>query len=113
VRADQTPFKNSGACVSYAAHGGTLTTPKSAAQLLCESLGGVFAPGSGNTLWFCTYTSVLRRRGKRLRARLGERRRCPDGCLLAHLNRDTGVRAEGLEGASPKRRPLAQKSPSA
>jgi len=56
VRADQTPFKNSGACVSYAAHGGTLTKPKSAARLLCESLAGVFAPGSGNTLWFCTYT---------------------------------------------------------
>jgi hypothetical protein len=53
---EQTLFKNSGACVSYAAHGGTLTEPKSAAQLLCESLGGVFAPGSGNTLWFCTYT---------------------------------------------------------
>jgi hypothetical protein len=56
VRADQTPFKNGGACVSYAAHGGTLTEPKSAAQLLCESLSGVFAAGSGNTLWFCTYT---------------------------------------------------------
>jgi hypothetical protein len=56
VRADQTPIKNGGACVSYAAHGGTLTEPKSAAQLLCESLSGVFAPGSGNTLWFCTYT---------------------------------------------------------
>jgi hypothetical protein len=56
VRADQTPFKNTGACVSYAAHGGTLTKPKSAAQLVCESVGGVFAPGSGSTLWFCTYT---------------------------------------------------------
>jgi hypothetical protein len=55
-RADQTPFKNTGACVSYAARGGTLTAPKSAAQLLCESFGGVFAPGSGNALWFCTYT---------------------------------------------------------
>jgi hypothetical protein len=54
-RADQTPFKNTGACVSYAARGGTLTAPKSAAQLVCESVGGVFAPGSGNTLWFCTY----------------------------------------------------------
>ncbi|HEX2461301.1 MAG TPA: hypothetical protein VHJ58_14245 [Vicinamibacterales bacterium] len=55
LRADQTRFKNTGACVSYAARGGTLT-PKPAAQLLCESLGGVFAPGSGNTLWFCTYS---------------------------------------------------------
>jgi hypothetical protein len=56
VRADQTPFKNTGACVSYAAHGGTLTRPKSAAQRLCESLGGVFAAGSDpTTLWFCTY----------------------------------------------------------
>lgn len=24
-------------------------------QLACESVGGVFAPGSGNALWFCTY----------------------------------------------------------
>jgi len=56
VRADQTPFKNGGACVSYAAHGGILMEPKSAAQRLCESLGGVFAPGSGNVLWHCTYT---------------------------------------------------------
>jgi len=55
LRADQTRFKNTGACVSYAARGGTLT-PKPAAQLLCESLGGVFASGSGNTLWFCTYS---------------------------------------------------------
>jgi hypothetical protein len=55
VRADQTPFKNTGACVSYAAHGGTPAKPKSAAQLVCESVNGVFAPGSGNTLWFCTY----------------------------------------------------------
>ena len=28
VRADQTPFKNVGQCVSYAAHGGTLTRPE-------------------------------------------------------------------------------------
>jgi hypothetical protein len=41
--------------VSYAAHGGTPAAPKSAAQLLCESFGGVFATGSGNTLWLCTY----------------------------------------------------------
>ena len=54
VRADGTPFKNTGQCVSYAAHGGT---PKTLAQLLCESVGGVFAPGSGNTLWYCTYTA--------------------------------------------------------
>lgn len=54
-RADQTPFRNGGACVSYAAHGGTLSAPKSPAQLACESVGGTFAPGSGTTLWFCTY----------------------------------------------------------
>ena len=49
-------YGNAGDCTSYAAHGGTLTKPKSAARLLCESVAGVFAPGSGNTLWFCTYT---------------------------------------------------------
>jgi hypothetical protein len=58
-RADQTSFKNAGACVSYAAHGGTLTAPKSAAQLLCESFGGVFAAGSGNKLWLCTYNIAV------------------------------------------------------
>jgi hypothetical protein len=45
VRADQTHFKNQGACVSYAAHGGTPAPPKSAAQLACESFGGTY----GNT----------------------------------------------------------------
>ena len=54
VRADGRSFKNAGQCVSYAAHGGT---PKTLAQLVCESVGGVFAPGSGNTLWYCTYTA--------------------------------------------------------
>ena len=55
VRADQTKFKNAGACVSYAAHGGTPAAPKPQAQVLCESFAGVFAQGSGNTLWTCTY----------------------------------------------------------
>jgi hypothetical protein len=55
VRADQTRFKNAGACVSYAAHGGTPAAPKPKAQALCESFGGVYTPGSGNILWFCAY----------------------------------------------------------
>ena len=37
VWTDQTPFKNSGACVSYAAHGGVLTAPKTQSQLDCEA----------------------------------------------------------------------------
>ena len=44
IRSDGSSFKNQGACVSYAAQGGTLT-PKSPAQLYCESIGGTF----GNT----------------------------------------------------------------
>ena len=55
VRADQTTFKNGGACVSYAAHGGTPAAPKPKAQVLCESFAGVYALGSGNILWFCAY----------------------------------------------------------
>lgn len=58
VRANYTPFTSEGACVSYGAQGGT-PTPKSAAQLLCESLGGTFGntnltPGSFSlVLWTC------------------------------------------------------------
>jgi hypothetical protein len=41
VRADQTAFKNQGACVSYAAHGGTLTPklPDLVALLSCDTSG--------------------------------------------------------------------------
>src|SRR6478735_8942914 len=53
VRADQTPFKNQGDCVSYAAQGGTPAPPKSASQLACESVGGTFASGTGNLVWTC------------------------------------------------------------
>jgi len=53
VRADQTPFKNQGDCVSYAAQGGTPAQPKSASQLACESVGGTFASGTGNVVWTC------------------------------------------------------------
>ena len=56
VRSDGTAFANVGACVSYAARGGSLRPkpPKSAAQLLCESLDGTYveAPAAG-TLWEC------------------------------------------------------------
>ena len=62
VRADQTPFKNQGACVSYAAHGGVLTAPKSQSQLDCEGASGVFSTDpttdlsglvGGTFLWSC------------------------------------------------------------
>ena len=45
VQADQTPFKNTGDCVSYAAHGGVLTAPKTQSQLDCEAAGGTFTTG--------------------------------------------------------------------
>jgi hypothetical protein len=51
TRSDDTSFDNTGACVSYAAQGGTLTTSSLA---LCESYGGTFALGTGRTLWTCT-----------------------------------------------------------
>jgi hypothetical protein len=53
-RSDGTSFKNDGACVSYAARGGTLTTKtKTKSQLDCESLGGTFAVGTLPVLWTC------------------------------------------------------------
>ena len=56
VRADQTPFRNQGECVSYGAHGGALTAPEGAAQTLCESYGGSF----GNTnLTFGSWPTIL------------------------------------------------------
>jgi hypothetical protein len=56
VRADQTPFLNPGDCVSYGAHGGTLTAPESAAQILCESYGGTY--GNSN-LTFGSFPTIL------------------------------------------------------
>jgi len=58
VRSDGTSFKNTGACVSYAAHGGTLVA-KTQSQLDCESFGGTFGTspvlvGSFTTvMWVC------------------------------------------------------------
>jgi hypothetical protein len=52
-RSDGTPFKNQGACVSYAAKGGTLTA-KTQSQLDCEALGGTFQAATFPTSWTCT-----------------------------------------------------------
>jgi len=57
VRADRTPFRNQGDCVSYAAQGGTPVSAKSASQLRCEALGGSFVVGTGVTLWDCNGTT--------------------------------------------------------
>ena len=61
VRADGTPFRNQGDCVSYAARGGTLTAPQSAAQLLCEEeLGGTYAGPQGTDIaWTCSWRRAL------------------------------------------------------
>lgn len=61
VRADLTPFKNQGACVSYAARGGVLTAPQSAAQSLCEDqFGGTYAgPQGTNIAWTCSWRHAL------------------------------------------------------
>ena len=59
VRADQTPFKNQGACVSYAAKGGVLTAPKTQSQLDCEAFGGTFGTSPDlvssftTVIWVC------------------------------------------------------------
>jgi len=55
VQADRSPFANQGDCVSYGAQGGTLTPVASAAQLLCESFGGVYGGPEPPTVWTCTY----------------------------------------------------------
>ena len=52
VKADATLFKNQGDCVSYAVRGGT-PTPKTTAQLICESQGGTYKinqPGPASVL---------------------------------------------------------------
>ena len=41
MQANATLFKNQGDCVSYAVRGGT-PTPKTEAQLICESQGGTY-----------------------------------------------------------------------
>jgi hypothetical protein len=64
VRSDGTSFKNTGACVSYAAHGGTLVA-KTRSQLDCESLGGTFSTNpatdlllyTGTVVWTCNNTT--------------------------------------------------------
>lgn len=61
VRADLSPFLNTGGCVSYAAQGGTLTA-KSTAQAACEALGGTYGTTpdlvdvSGTVVWVCNGT---------------------------------------------------------
>jgi hypothetical protein len=61
TRSDATTFKNTGACVSYAAHGGTLVA-KSQAQLDCESFGGAFTLGGtyslGTAVWSCQWANT-------------------------------------------------------
>jgi len=61
TRADGTSFKNTGKCVSYAAHGGTLVA-KSQAQLDCESFGGTFTLGGtyslGTSVWTCVWANT-------------------------------------------------------
>jgi hypothetical protein len=68
VRADQTPFKNTGDCVSYAARGGVLTAPKTQSQLDCEAAGGGFSTNpatdlsglvGGTFLWSCHGPNVV------------------------------------------------------
>ena len=57
VRADQTPFASEKECTSYAAKGGTLSTPSyTASRAVCESLGGTLGPAAGISpggLWNC------------------------------------------------------------
>jgi len=61
LRSDGSPFKNQGACVSYAAHGGTLVA-KSQAQIDCESFAGTFTLGGtfslGAAVWSCQWANT-------------------------------------------------------
>jgi len=59
-REDGTTFATVGECVSYAAHGGTLTVRYAPAASACEALGGEFGIGgpdllsvNGRVLWVC------------------------------------------------------------
>ncbi len=53
--------ENGPPCVSYAAHGGTLTV-KTQTQLDCESFGGTFALGGtytlGTSVWTCQWPTT-------------------------------------------------------
>jgi hypothetical protein len=51
VRADGTPFKNTGSCVSWITRGGA--TDVAPSPQVCEGFGGTFVAGSGNVLWTC------------------------------------------------------------
>ena len=59
TQADGSPFSDQGACVSYGARGGTLTSPYPAAAALCASYGGTFGHdkqtegGPPQYLWTC------------------------------------------------------------
>lgn len=46
LRSDGSSFRNQGACVSYAAHGGVLAL-KTKSQLDCEAFGGTFSTNAG------------------------------------------------------------------
>jgi hypothetical protein len=59
VRSDGTSFASQDECTSYAAGGGTLTL-KSAGQLACEQVGGVYGSASGTTVFTCNqYATTL------------------------------------------------------
>lgn len=54
VREDGTTFKNTGACVSYAAHGGVLSPAYTATRQVCEEHGGTLVVAdSPPDLWTC------------------------------------------------------------
>jgi hypothetical protein len=61
LRSDGSTFKNQGACVSYAAHGGTLVA-KSQAQIDCESFAGTFTLAGtfslGTAVWSCQWANT-------------------------------------------------------
>jgi hypothetical protein len=67
VREDGTAFKNTGDCVSYAARGGMLTSPRFATtRQLCASFGGTFTVvDSGDVLWRCNGASSVDELGTR------------------------------------------------
>jgi hypothetical protein len=85
VRADKTPFKNQGDCVSYAAKGGTPAPPKSASQLLCESYGGTFVVGTGTIAWDCNETPQPPSQGEKFLA-LWDACRADGGSAFAATN---------------------------
>lgn len=59
VRADRTPFKNQGDCVSYAARGGTLTSKESPVEVACTGGGGTFANAPAvDVIWSCSVPAL-------------------------------------------------------